>query len=48
MYAVQNLIYRIVEKFGGKDFAMKLLCHDDSQVKHQALLALQKIFVQNW
>jgi len=39
---------KIVEMLGGKDRIMVLLSHDDQLVQKQALLAIQKLLVQNW
>ena len=42
------LFFRAVENFGGKDLVMNLVNHGNSDVKMQALLAIQKMMVQNW
>jgi len=39
---------KIVETLGGKDRIMVLLSHEDEEVQKQALLAIQKLLVQNW
>eukprot|EP00497_Spongosphaera_streptacantha_P003758 TRINITY_DN4488_c0_g1_i1.p1 TRINITY_DN4488_c0_g1~~TRINITY_DN4488_c0_g1_i1.p1 ORF type:complete len:169 (+),score=23.88 TRINITY_DN4488_c0_g1_i1:188-694(+) len=39
---------KIVETLGGKDRIMVLLSHGDEEVQEQALLAIQKLLVQNW
>jgi len=39
---------RIIEQMGGKSKLMGLLNHDSPNVKKQALLAVQKLMVQNW
>jgi V-type H+-transporting ATPase subunit H len=39
---------QIIEQIGGKQLAMTLLTHEDSNVRYQALLAVQKMMVQNW
>ena len=42
------LIDRVIEQIGGKQLAMTLLTHEDANVRYQALLAVQKMMVQNW
>ncbi|OQV18157.1 V-type proton ATPase subunit H [Hypsibius exemplaris] len=39
---------KVVERLGGKDRAMSMLTHPDANVRYQALLAVQKMMVQNW
>jgi V-ATPase subunit H len=41
-------VCRVVERLGGKDRAMAMLNHEDASVRYQALLAVQKMMVQNW
>jgi len=38
----------IVETLGGKDRIMVLLSHDEETIQKSALLAIQKLLVQNW
>ncbi|GAV05740.1 hypothetical protein RvY_15821 [Ramazzottius varieornatus] len=38
----------VIEQIGGKQLAMTLLTHEDANVRYQALLAVQKMMVQNW
>lgn len=38
----------IIEKLDGKQQVMKLLAHEDPNVRYSALLAVQKIMVHNW
>lgn len=38
----------VLEKLGIKSAIMRLMAHKDKMVKYQALLAVQKIMVQNW
>ena len=38
----------VLEKLEIKSHIMRLLAHSDALVKYQALLAVQKIMVQNW
>lgn len=40
--------YRVVEQLQGKTQVMKLLAHDDPNVRYHALLAVQKLMVHNW
>ena len=40
--------FRAVEYLGGKTLVMNLVNHGNSDVKMQALLAIQKMMVQNW
>ncbi len=39
---------RAVEQLGGKNLVMNLVNHGNSDVRMQALLAIQKMMVQNW
>ena len=41
-------INRVIEKLNGKEVVMKLVAHMNSEVRMQALLAIQKMMVQNW
>ena len=41
-------ICRAVESLGGKNLVMNLVNHGSSDVRMQALLAIQKMMVQNW
>ena len=38
----------VVNKFGGKDVAMKLIGHENPEVQRQALQSVSKIMVQSW
>jgi len=38
----------VLEQLGGKTMVMALLSHDDSNVRYEALLAVQKLMVHNW
>lgn len=38
----------VLEKLGGKQIIMDLTKHENTQVKEQALLSLQKIMIHNW
>lgn len=38
----------VLENLGIKSHIMRLMAHKDKLVKYQALLAVQKIMVQNW
>jgi len=38
----------IIEKLEGKQLVMRLLTHEDPNVRYHALLAIQKIMVHNW
>lgn len=38
----------VLEQLGGKTMVMSLLCHDDPNVRYEALLAVQKLMVHNW
>ncbi len=39
---------RVVDSLGGKELVMGLVNHGNSDVRMQALLAIQKMMVQNW
>ena len=39
---------RVVEMLKGKEVVMRLVSHGNSEVRMQALLAMQKMMVQNW
>ena len=41
-------LHRAVEQLGGKSLVMNLVNHGNSDVRMQALLAIQKMMVQNW
>jgi V-type H+-transporting ATPase subunit H len=41
-------IFSIIEQLGGKQMVMQLLAHEDSNVRYEALLAVQKLMVHNW
>lgn len=43
-----NFFFRIIEQLQGKQFVMRLLTHEDPNVRYHALLAVQKIMVHNW
>lgn len=38
----------VVEQYQGKQAVMRLLTHDDPNVRYHALLAVQKLMVHNW
>jgi V-type H+-transporting ATPase subunit H len=38
----------VIDKLEGKQLVMKLLTHEDPNVRYHALLAVQKIMVHNW
>lgn len=38
----------VIEQLNGKQLVMKLLTHEDPNVRYHALLAVQKIMVHNW
>ncbi|XP_064652704.1 V-type proton ATPase subunit H-like isoform X2 [Lineus longissimus] len=38
----------VIEHLGGKQLVMKMLSHEDPNVRYEALLAVQKIMVHNW
>lgn len=38
----------VAENLGGKHLVMQRLTHEDTQVRYQALLCVQKLMVQNW
>jgi len=38
----------VIEQLQGKQLVMRLLTHDDPNVRYHALLAVQKIMVHNW
>lgn len=40
--------FRVLEDCGAKEQVMRLVEHRDPEVRIQALLALQKVMVQNW
>lgn len=37
----------MIEQLGGKQLVMQLLAHEDPNVRYEALLAVQKLMVQN-
>ncbi|XP_065890325.1 V-type proton ATPase subunit H-like isoform X2 [Dysidea avara] len=39
---------KVIEQLKGKEVVMKLVVHSNSEVRMQALLAVQKMMVQNW
>ena len=39
---------RVIEKFGGKQYMMELIQHEDAQVRKHALSAVQKLLIKNW
>ena len=41
-------INRVIEMLKGKEVVMRLVSHVNSEVRMQALLAIQKMMVQNW
>jgi V-type H+-transporting ATPase subunit H len=38
----------VIEQLDGKGVIMSMLTHEDAQVRHQALLCVQKLMVHNW
>ena len=42
------LMFSVIEQLGGKQMVMQLLAHEDSNVRYEALLAVQKLMVHNW
>jgi V-type H+-transporting ATPase subunit H len=38
----------VLEQLDGKTTVMSMLSHDDPNVKHQALLCIQKLMVHHW
>jgi len=38
----------VIEQLGGKQVVMGLLAHEDTNVKYEALLCVQKFMVHNW
>jgi hypothetical protein len=38
----------VIEQLDGKGVIMSMLTHEDTQVRHQALLCVQKLMVHNW
>lgn len=38
----------VIEQLGGKQLVMQLLGHEDSNVRYEALVAVQKLMVHNW
>ncbi|VDP40025.1 unnamed protein product [Soboliphyme baturini] len=38
----------VIEQLNGKQMVMRLLTHEDPNVRYHALLAIQKIMVHNW
>jgi hypothetical protein len=43
-----DFFFSIIEQLGGKQMVMQLLAHEDSNVRYEALLAVQKLMVHNW
>ncbi len=41
-------MFRVIEQLNGKQQVMRLLTHEDPNVRYSALLAVQKIMVHNW
>lgn len=39
---------KVIEDLGIKHSVMRLMAHDNSQVKYNALITVQKLMVQNW
>ena len=39
---------RVLDSLGGKQLIMGLMNHADGQVRYEALVAVQKMMVQNW
>lgn len=40
-------LFSVIEQLGGKQLVMQLLAHEDPNVRYEALLAVQKLMVQN-
>ncbi len=43
-----NKFSSVIEQLEGKTTIMSMLSHDDTNVKHQALLCIQKLMVHHW
>ena len=41
-------MYRNIDALGAKETVMGMVSHGNSDVRMQALLAIQKMMVQNW
>jgi len=39
---------KVIDELGIKHYVMNLMAHDNSQVKYNALITVQKLMVQNW
>jgi len=38
----------VIEQLEGKTIIMSMLSHEDTNVRHQALLCIQKLMVHHW
>ena len=45
---VSVCLYRNIDALGAKEMVMGMVSHGNSDVRMQALLAIQKMMVQNW
>ena len=43
-----SCMYRNIDALGAKEMVMGMVNHGNSDVRMQALLAIQKMMVQNW
>lgn len=43
-----NLLKSVIEQLEGKTTVMSMLSHPNTDVKHQALLCIQKLMVHHW
>ena len=41
-------MHRMIEDLGAKTFVMELVNHENTEIRMQALLSIQKMMVQNW
>ena len=45
---IATVVLSVIEQLDGKTIIMSMLSHDDTNVKHQALLCIQKLMVHHW